>query len=44
MFSNIVKHNYEIYAPYKVMLPIKFEIYDVDNDNRFHRNLMLINI
>lgn len=38
IFPNIIKHVYEEYAPYKVMLPFKFEIYQTANNNRFSQN------
>ena len=38
LFDNIVKHVYDRYAPYRVMLPFKFKIYQTANDNRFSQN------
>ena len=38
LFDNIVKHVYDRYAPYRVMLPFKFKIYRTANDNRFSQN------
>lgn len=36
--KNSIKHIYEEYAPYKVMIPFKFKIYQTAADNRFSRN------
>ena len=38
LFQGIVKHVYEEYAPYKVMVPFKFEIYQIADNVRFSQN------
>ena len=38
LFDNIVEHVYDNYAPYRVIIPLKFEIYQTANNNRFSQN------
>ena len=38
LFDNIVEHVYDNYAPYSVIIPLKFEIYQTANNNRFSQN------